>query len=101
MKIQERDGDIVDIYSIYWINNKTLFLGFPKGYGGLRAYDLATVTVIDPSLTGEFFFYEDAIYHWALIKEKLLDDIIERDEVAYKRFLEILKSEGHVDEDFY
>jgi hypothetical protein len=31
----------------------------------------------------------------------LLDDLLELDEVAYKRFLEILKAEGLVDPDFY
>ncbi len=101
MKIQEKDGEIVSVYSIYWINNKTLFLGFPKNYGGLRAYDLANVSVIEPDLMGDFVFFEDGIYHSALIKERLLDDILERDETAYQRFLQILKDEGRIDPDFY
>jgi hypothetical protein len=105
MKIQEKDGDIIDIYSIYWVNNKTLFLGFPRNYGGLRSYDLSQVTVIDSTLSGSFIFHQynkiNSICHWALIKEKLLDDILELDEIAYKRFLEILKEEGQIDKDFY
>jgi len=101
MRIQESDGELVDIYAIYWINNKTLFLGCPRNYGGLRAYNLAEVTVVDPDLSGNFIFFEDGIYHSSLIKERLLDDLLELDETAYQRFLEILKAEGRIEADFY
>ncbi|MBK5144465.1 hypothetical protein I2494_12170 [Budviciaceae bacterium BWR-B9] len=105
MKIQEKDGELVDIYSIYWVGNETLFLGFPRGYGGLKAYNLSKVTVVDKDISGEFVFHQfnnmNSICHWALIKERLLDDLLELDETAYKRFLEILKAEGQIDSDFY
>lgn len=101
MKIKEKDGELVDIYSIYWINNKTIFLGLPKNYGGLRAYNAVDVSIIEPNLSGNFTFFEDGIYHSALIKEQLLDDLLELDETAYHRFLDILKAEGHIDPDFY
>lgn len=103
MKIQEKDGTIVDVFAIYWLESETLFLGLPKNYGGLLAYKARNVQVIDDHLYGAFNYFSthiNGIYHWSLIKEALLDDIIERDEVAYNRFLEILKAEGQVDPDF-
>ncbi|SNY66521.1 hypothetical protein [Enterobacter sp. CC120223-11] len=103
MKIQENDGTIVDVFAIYWLGSETLFLGLPKNYGGLIAYKEKNVQVIDSTLHGAFEYFSthiNGIYHWALIKEKLLDDILERDDVAYNRFLEILKAEGHIDPDF-
>ncbi|HAZ3906346.1 TPA: hypothetical protein J1X00_004628 [Escherichia coli] len=104
MKIRDpRDplGRLVDIFSVYWFGDETYFLGLLKGYGGLMAYRATQVSMISPEIAFQAIYFKNGIYHWALIKEKLLDDIIERDEVAYKRFLEILKSEGHVDEEFY
>jgi hypothetical protein len=103
MKVQEKDGTIVDVFAIYWLENETLFLGLPKNYGGLISYKEKNVHVIDSTLHGEFKYFSthiNGIYHWALIKEALLDDIIERDEVAYNRFVEILKAEGRIDPDF-
>lgn len=104
MKIKELDGTVVDVFAIYWLGKDTLFLGLPKNYGGLLAYDSKNVEIIDPSLHGTFEYFSthiNGIYHWFLIKEKLLDDILERDDVAYNRFLEILKAEGQIDPDFY
>lgn len=104
MKIKEFDGTVVDVFAIYWLGNETLFLGFPKSYGGLLAYNSRNVEIADTTLHGEFEYFSthiNGIYHWALIKESLLDDILERDEEAYKRFLEIVKAEGLVDSDFY
>lgn len=104
MKIKEKDGTILDVFAIYWLENETLFLGLPKNYGGLLAYKEKNVQIIDSALYGTFEYFSthiNGIYHWALIKEKLLDDILERDDVAYNRFLEILKEEGHIEQDFY
>lgn len=104
MKIQELDGTVVDVFAIYWFGNETYFYGFPRNYGGLRAYKATQVSVVDPSINFNSVYFENnakSIHHWALIKEALLDDLIERDDDAYKRFLEIIKSEGLVDPDFY
>lgn len=104
MKIKEFDGTIVDIFAIYWFSDETYFYGLPKNYGGLIAYRASQVSVIDPEINFTGVYFENnakSIQHWALIKEALLDDIIERDEVAYNRFLEILKAEGQIDPDFY
>jgi len=29
MKIKEKDGTIVDVFAIYWLEDETLFLGLP------------------------------------------------------------------------
>ncbi|MCA6222771.1 hypothetical protein [Photorhabdus antumapuensis] len=104
MKIKNQ-GLLIDVYAIYWVNGDTLFLGMPRNYGGLLAYDAKQIEVIEHNLSGDFIYFQnngiDGIYHSALIKEKLLDDILELDETAYQRFLEILKAEGSIDQDFY
>lgn len=106
MRIKESDGELIDVFAIYWINNKPLCLGLPKGYGGLSVYDLSEVNVVEPTLNGELVYFQNdgsgsGVYHWALINESLLDDLLELDETAYKRFLDILKSEGQLDDCFY
>lgn len=104
MKIREPDGTITNIFAIYWFGDETYFYGLPKGYGGLLAYRATKVSVIEPEIGFESIYFENnarSIQHWALIKEKLLDDLLERDETAYSRFLEILKAEGWIESDFY
>ncbi|WP_109410233.1 hypothetical protein [Proteus genomosp. 4] len=105
MKIQESDGSIVDIFAIYWFDDETYFYGMPINYGGLQTYKADEVKIIDNQLDFKtvFFSNDDAksVHHWALIEESLLDDLLELDETAYKRFLEILKSESQLDDNFY
>ncbi|AYL03922.1 hypothetical protein LRM31_22695 [Enterobacter kobei] len=104
MKIRDhRDplGRVVDVFSVYWFGDETYFLGFLKGYGGLMSYRANQVTIINPEINFNCIYFKESIHHWALIKEKLLDDLLELDEIAYKRFLEIVKAEGLVDPDFY
>lgn len=104
MKIKERDGYVVDVFATYFIGSETMFLGLPRNHGGLSAYKMVDVEIIDNAINGKYVFYQNngqGIYHWSLIEERLLDDLLELDEDAYKRFLEILKSEGQIEEDFY
>lgn len=111
MKIKTHLGHTVGIFGIYWIKHvadketHTYFLGLPRGNGGLSPYSMDEIAeVIEPELSKKFIYYENnayGIYHVSLIKEKLLDDLLEYDEVAYLRFLEILKAEGSIDADFY
>jgi len=103
MKIRDQFArQTVDIYAIYWIGENTYFYGFPKGNGGLTVYKLENgIDVIDPNLDGGFIYYKEGIFYKPLIEEKLLDDLLEYDEVAYNRFLEILKAEGRIDPDFF
>lgn len=103
MKIKESDGTIINVFAIYWFCDETYFYGLPKNYGGLLAYRASKVSIVDPEIRFSAIYFENnakSIQHWALIKEKLLDDILERDDVAYHRFLHIIKSEGLVESDF-
>ena len=104
MKIRDhRDplDRVVDVFSVYWFGDETYFYGLPQGYGGLMSYRSNQVTIINPEINFNCIYFKESIHHWALIKEKLLDDLLELDEIAYKRFLEIVKAEGLVDPDFY
>lgn len=106
MRIKESNGESIYVFAIYWINNKSLCLGLPKGYGGLSVYDLSEVELIDSELNGKLIYFQNegagsGVYHWALIEESLLDGLLELDETAYKSFLDILKAEGQLDDDFY
>lgn len=111
MKIKTQLGHLIDIFGIYWIKNisdketHTYFLGLSKGNGGLSPYSMDEIAeIIEPELSENFIYYNNnahGIYHESLIKEKLLDDLLEYDETAYQRFLEILKAEGRIEADFY
>ncbi|MDG1642592.1 hypothetical protein DA718_17750 [Klebsiella huaxiensis] len=104
MKIRENDGEVVDIYAVYFIDGDVNFLGMPRGYGGLAAYSANKVEVIDAEIKDKCVYFKNngyGIFHWALINECLLDELLELDEQAYKRFLDILKKEGRVTSDFY
>lgn len=102
MKIKtQRSDTIIEVFAMYWIKEHLYFLGHSKGYKGLLAYKAKDVEIIESDLSGDFTYFANSgsgIYHSALIKEKLLDDLLEGDEVAYKRFLEILKEEGRIEQ---
>lgn len=99
MKIKENDGTLIDVYAIYWINGKTYFYGLIKGYG-LSVFNSDKVEIIDPTISGDFIFFEDGIFFKPLIAGRILDDLVEGDPKTYRRFIEILKAEGRIDPDF-
>ncbi|AUH00630.1 hypothetical protein CWC46_12915 [Prodigiosinella confusarubida] len=102
MKIKnDRSEKIIEVYAVYWSRGETYFYGLSKGYNGLLAYKASNVKIIDPVMSGDFIFFDDGIFYKPLIAEKLLDDLLEYDEAAYKRFLEILKVEGRIDPDYF
>ena len=111
------DGHYVDIYGIYWVKSlntnatNTYLCGLPLGNGGMTVFCIDhknnkdNIEIIDPKINWSSIYYHNnngqGIYHHSLIEENLLDDILEYDEDAYKRFIEIIKSEGLVDPNFY
>ncbi|MBK4717168.1 MULTISPECIES: hypothetical protein [Tenebrionibacter/Tenebrionicola group] len=99
MKISDRH-EVIVIFAIYWMNNKTYFYGMSKGYTGLLAYDASEVEIIDSTLSGEFIYLDNGIFYKPLIVNKLLDDLVEGLPDAYHQFIEILKKNGHIDPDF-
>ncbi|WP_210511913.1 hypothetical protein [Pantoea ananatis] len=100
MKIKEHDGTLIDVYAIYWMKGKTYFYGLIKEYG-LSVFNADKVEVIDPTMSGDFIFFEDGIFFKPLIAEGILDDLVEGHLETYRRFIEILKAEGRVEPDFY
>lgn len=100
MKIKENDGTLIDVYAIYWIKGKTYFYGLVKNYG-LSVFNADKVGIFDPTISGDFIFFEDGIFFKPLITERILDDLVEGDPETYKRFIEILKAEGQTVPDFY
>ena len=105
MKIKTKHSEtIIEVFAMYCIAAETYFLGHSKGYSGLLAYKAKDIEVVDSDLSGDFTYFANngyGIYYSVLIKEELLDDLLEGDEVAYKRFLEILKAEGRIVPDTY
>ena len=101
MKIQERDGTIIDIFAIYWGDDgKTLFLGLDGKDETLHAYKLEEVSIIEEKINFKSIYFANSlkgIYHWALIEKELLDDLLEYTPEAYQQFLEIVRSEGVID----
>jgi hypothetical protein len=93
--------ETINVFAIYWMNNKTYFYGLSKSYDGLLAYDSSEVKITDPILSGNFIYLKDGVFYKPLIDENLLDDLVEGLPDAYGRFLEILKAEGLVEPDFY
>lgn len=103
MKIKEIDGETINVFGVYWHKDETLFLGFPQNYNGLLAYGADEVEIIDPVIDFRTVYFKNrmhGIFHWALIEENLLDDVIDHDPKAFNRFIEILKSEGVLEPDF-
>ncbi|SFN23152.1 hypothetical protein SAMN05428971_0634 [Candidatus Pantoea varia] len=100
MKIEENDGTRIDVYAIYWIKGKTYFYGLVKDYG-LSVFKADKVNIVDPTMSGDFIFFEDGVFFKPLIAERILDDLVEGDPKIYKRFIEILKAENQIEPDFY
>lgn len=106
MKIKESDGTIINVFGIYWFSDgETYFYGLPRDFGGLSAYSSDEVVVVDNSINFRTLYLKTenakGFYHWALIQDALLDEVIDHDAPAFNRFLNIIKSEGLVEPDFY
>ncbi|PHM72091.1 hypothetical protein [Xenorhabdus kozodoii] len=101
MKIKKfKSEKIIEVFAIYWFGEKTYFYGFAKGYDGLLSYNAEEVEIIESLLSGDFVFFENGIFYKPLIEKNILDDLLEADPVAYQCFLETLKSEGRIEQDF-
>lgn len=107
MRVREKKyGRIDDIFAIYWgvgmnlgiDGGYTNFLGLPKGHGGLLSYNVNEVDIIDDSLNGEWIFFKNentqGVFYAPLIREGLLDELIDHDPATYKKFVQIAKRDG-------
>lgn len=102
MKIRDEYGDIIDIFGIYWdsSNGKTYFLGLTPTHTGRFSYSLDEVTIIDSTIKFRTNFLPgslNAIYHWALIENNLLDELIDCNLEVREQFLKIVRSEALID----
>jgi hypothetical protein len=93
MKVKS-EYNYMDVYGVYWTDSGTCFLCLSSNNGGLTVYRADEVTVVDDTLSGEFVFFSSGIFYKPLITERLLDDIQEKDQKAFERFLEIIKKDG-------
>lgn len=103
MKIKDESSDYVNVFGIYQVNGDTYFYGMPRGYKGLLSYRSKNVEVVNNEIIGRWVYFKNnciGLYHWALIEGELLDDLLELDDIAYQKFLKILKLEGQVGEKF-
>ncbi|MCA6223144.1 hypothetical protein [Photorhabdus antumapuensis] len=98
MKVKKhRSEKVIEVFAVYWIGDKTYFYGWAKGYDGLLTYNVDEVDIIEPSLSGDFIFFDNGIFYSPLISEGILDGLLEADQDSYARFLELLKTEGRID----
>ncbi|MEC5343323.1 hypothetical protein ABRZ24_12045 [Brenneria populi] len=109
MLVRNYYGELLNVFGVYWYDNKTCFWVFPKDTGGLMVFELGKpgdrdrVTIADPNWSGNFLFDNriPGIFHHAIVEEDLLLGLSEKDEKAYVKFLNIIKEEGLVDQEFY
>ena len=100
---KDRNGnEIAEIFAVYWDEerNQTLFLGMTDKYSGMYVYSENEVEIIDPNINFRTIYLSGhlpGIFHWALIKKDLLDEIIDGNLELRKKFLDILRSENVID----
>ncbi|MDK6203705.1 hypothetical protein QP097_09560 [Oligella urethralis] len=106
---------ILDVFGIYWgmrnegTKEEEVFTYFYAIYGpqdaALGVYDSKEVEVVDPRLEGEWVYTGNmrfnGVCYAPLAKERLLDDVIDRDPEAIKRFLQFAIQDGLLDAELY
>jgi len=99
MNIKEKvSGGVFTVYGIYWHNNKTYFYAFPKNSMGISSFGEEEVEIIDRAIGSDFEYlptdgYIAGIFHKYLLAEALMDDLLEHDPDAYKKFVTLLGKE--------
>ena len=117
MKIKYTDQygtDILDVFSIYWgmrnegTKEEEVFTYFYAIYGpqdvALGVYDSKEVEIVDSALKGKWTYFANrynGIFYAPLIEERLLDDVIDRDPEAIKKFLQFAIKDGLLDAELY
>ena len=118
MKIKYKDQygtEILDVFGIYWgvreggTKKGEAFTYFYALYGttevSFMVYDSKEVEVIDSRLGGEWVYDGgvsiNGMFYAPLIQEQLLDDVIDRDPEAIKKFLQFAIKDGLLDAELY
>lgn len=96
MKITEKtSGHSFSVYGIYWCGGKTFFYCFPAHSGGLSSFSEDEVQITDRTIESDFEYVRtderiSGIFHKHLLGERLMDDLLEHDPAAYKKFVSLL-----------
>mgnify|MGYP003459874719 CR=1 FL=1 len=69
MKIKSFEG-AVEIFAIFWENEKTDFLVYSKKHDKFLRYNESQVNIEDTKLRRDFIFHKNGIYYKPLIEEK-------------------------------
>jgi hypothetical protein len=99
MKITEKiSGRSFTVYAIYWSIDKTYFLYFPARSGGLSSIAEDEMEINDPSIDNDFEYVRtderiSGFFHKHLLGENLMDDLLDHDPVAYKKFVSLIGKE--------
>lgn len=99
MKIKEfTSGQTFTVYGIYWHDNKTYFYCFPKNSFGISSFSEAEVQITDRTIERDFEYIRtdehiSGFFHKHLLREQLMDRLLEHDPVAYNKFVSLIGKE--------
>jgi hypothetical protein len=96
MKITEKiSGQSFAVYGIYWCDGKTFFYCFPANSDGLSSFSEDEVWITDRTIESEFEYVRtderiSGFFHKHLLGDGLMDDLLEHDPAAYKKFASLI-----------
>jgi len=99
MKITDKtSGHTFKVYGIYWSGGKTFFYCFPVRSGGLSSFSEEEIQIIDRTIESDFEYMRtddgmSGLFHKHLLGERLMDDLLEHDPEAYKKFVSLIGRE--------
>lgn len=95
---EKKYSSLLNVYGIYWHNDKTYFYCFPKGSFGLSSYGEDEVDIVDRVIESDFVYVNlthgmHGVFNKKLIDNNLLDQLIDHDRDAYEKFCYLLGKE--------
>lgn len=96
MKITDKtSGHSFTVYGIYWSGGKTFFCYFPAHSGGLSIFSEDEIQITDRNIESEFEYMRtderiSGLFHKHLLGDRLMDDLLEHDPAAYKKFVSLI-----------
>ena len=85
-------GDLLNVYGVYWVNERTYFLCSPKKHEGLLAYSEDEIEMVDNYLSEDMILTkpssgDNIILHKVLAKDDFLDDLLDDSQGNYAEFV--------------
>jgi hypothetical protein len=99
MKIRENTSEqIFIVYGVYWHGNKTYFYCFPRNSVGISSFDEDEIEIVDRTIDSDFEYVRtderiSGIFHKSLLKDQLMDGLLEHDPTAYNKFVSLIGKE--------